>query len=300
MKKSYFICLIIIISVINVQSQEKPGPEAAELLEKIYRLDKDGEIQKAMDLLDEGLAKYDQPDYDRYFLLNYKFIHLTEQKRYNEALEPAMEKANIIKSPKQALNVAETYLRINDKLHALQWIKKGTDRGLQSYSVFNRAIYDPLRNSKQFNGLIDEVKQRNGIGLPAKSFTRKNIDGNLISLSNYKGKVVLVDFWATWCKPCIAEIPQLKKCYDQFNESGFEIIGFSEDHNPDGMKKYLKTNEMNWETVFCPLNNKDETVDLYEVENIPASFLIDKNGILREVNLTGHDLENAIQELVNE
>ncbi len=107
----------------------------------------------------------------------------------------------------------------------------------------------------------------------------------------------MLDFWATFCAPCLQEMPHLKQLYDRYKEKGFEIIEFSEDQDQGQLAAYLKNNGIAWENVFCPKAEADETVSLCKVINIPASFLVDQKGIVRHVNLSGQDLENAIVEL---
>ncbi len=263
-------------------------------------MDNEGRINDAIRLLDEGLDKYTQPDYDRYFILNYKFHILSRLKRHSEALPLAVEKANIIRSPKQALVVARAYLAVNDSQHALEWVHRSVERGLQSYDVFDDPVYEPLRRDTLFTSLVDTVKRRNGIGLEAKSFVRESISGRSLSLAQYRGKVLLIDFWATWCAPCIKQMPHLKKCYEEYRDQGFEIVGFSADTDTLRLRQYLNSNGIMWDNVFCPDGLNDETMRLYRTANIPASFLIDRLGIVRHVNLSGEGLETAIVELVNE
>ncbi len=291
-------CLLTVVSSGYALAQEEPGPEAAAMLAKVAALDQQGKIEDAFRLLDQGLEKYKEANYDRFFTLNYKFILLSRLKRYEEAVKICEEKANIIPSPKQALSVAETYLKINDRDKALDWIRKSVERGLQSYAVFNTDIYEPLRGKASFAALVETVKRRNGLGLPAPLFRRESLSGKPITLEDYRGKVVLLDFWATFCPPCLQEMPHLKKCYEEYRARGFEIVGFSEDQDQGRLAAYLKENGIAWENIFCPQGDADETVRLYKVVNIPASFLIDRNGILRQVNLSGRNLENAIEELL--
>ena len=290
--------LIVVLSGLYSLAQESPGPEATAFLEKVASLDRLGKIEDALKLLDQGVERYKEPNYDRFFTLNYKFTLLLRLNRYEDAVKIAEEKANIIQSPKQALSVAEVFLKLNNAEKALLWIGKSVDRGLQSYTVFDSEIYKPLRDRKPFLDYIEKVKRRNGIGLPAPSFRRESIAGHSVALEKNRGKVVLLDFWATFCGPCLEEMPNLKKLYDRYREKGFEIIAFSEDQDQSRLASYLKDKGISWENVLCPKAEADETVRLYRVVNIPASFLIDQNGIVRHVNLSGQDLEKAIEELL--
>jgi len=246
------------------------------------------------------LLKFKDKTYDRYALLTVKFELLSGLSKHREALEAASEKANIVTSPRQALNVAQTYIKIGDFEHALEWLEASVNRGLQSYAIFEDDTYKPLQDNTRFRNLVETVKKRNGLGLPAKPFLGKTILGQEVSLDGYKGKVLLLDFWATWCPPCLAEMPNLIKCYDEFKDRGFEIIGFAENANDDTLKKYLTKNRITWPIVSKDSDHYEAVVLSYAIKNIPGSFLIDKTGILRHVNLTGNNLRNAIDQLIKE
>jgi len=292
------LCLIALLLSRSSFAQEEPGPEAAAFLERVAALDREGKTEEALKLLDQGLGIYKEPNYDRFFTLNYKFTLLSRLNRFEDAVAVAEEKAGIIQSPKQALCVADSYLKVNNPDTALEWIGKSVDRGLQSYTIFNAEIYEPLRGRQQFISYVDTVKRRNGLGLPAPAFRRESVAGNRMDLGRYEGKVVLLDFWATFCGPCIKEMPHLKRCYEKHRERGFEIVGFSLDQDQSRLTTYIEKNGIPWEIVFCQKGEADETVRLYKVVNIPASFLVDRNGIVRHVNLAGSDLEKAIEELL--
>ena len=280
--------------------KEETSPEVSALLEQAGGLIDRGKMDEAFRLLDEALLSHKDKTYDRYALLTVKFDLLSRSGKHRDALALAIEKANIVTSPRQALNVAKTYLILNDPEHALEWLEASVERGLQSYTIFEEDVYKPLRENPRYRLLAETVKKRNGLGLPAKPFSGKTISGGDVSLDRYKGKVLLIDFWATWCPPCLAEMPNLKKCYEAFREQGFEIVGFAENDNNETLKNYLVENSIAWPIVSKDSDRYQAVVLGYAVKNIPASFLVDRAGILREVNLTGRALRNAIDRLVQE
>lgn len=300
MKPVGIFVLFVAMSALWFQAQEEPGPEASAFLQRVASLEREGKLEEALKLLDGGLAKYNNPDYDRFFTLNFKYLILVKLNRLSEAATVAAEKAGIIKSPKQARLAAEAYLKTDDPETALDWLEQSVDRGLQTYEIFDNSIYDPLRGNARFAGLVDQVKKNNGIGLPAKPFVRRNLSADEVSLHRLKGKVVLLDFWATWCPPCLEQMPHLQQCYKTYKDKGFEIIGFSGDRDLNRLTGYLKKAGIGWDIVQCPQGQDDETMVLYKIANIPASFLIDKSGVVRHVNLTGKKLEEAIASLLEE
>ena len=298
--KQIFLVIIIVASALICKSQEKVSPEVGKILEQAYNLSEQGKINDALIFLEKPLLKYKKKSNDRYFLLNLKYNLLCKLSRYQEAVKVCVEKANIITSPRQALIVAETYLKINDLKNAINWLEKSVDRGLLSYTIFDDDIYKPLRDKKRFQVLANIVKKKNGIGLPAKTFVSKTISGQKISLDMYKGQVLLIDFWATWCLPCRIEMPNVIKCYNEFKSKGFKIVGFADESYDENLKKYLSENKIEWTIVSNDEGDYRNSADIYKVTNIPASFLIDKKGILRGINLTGNKLQRAIAQLIEE
>jgi len=284
----------------GAELKEETGPEVSAVLDRALGLKEQGKTEEALGVLNDALLKHKDKTYDRYALLTVKFELLSGLSRPREALEAAVEKANIVTSPRQALNVARIYLRSGDNERALEWLEASVGRGLQSYAIFEDDAYRPLKDHPRFISLVDAVKKRNGLGLPAKPFQGKTISGRDVSMEMYRGKVLLIDFWATWCPPCLAEIPNLVKCYDAFGDKGFEIIGFAENDNDAALGDFLRKNSIAWPIVSKGDERFEAAVLGYAVKNIPASFLVDKKGILRHVNLTGDSLRDAIVQLLKE
>ena len=135
------------------------------------------------------------------------------------------------------------------------------------------------------------------IGKPASDFHVTDLKGEKLSLEQYRGQVVLLDFWATWCPPCIAEIPNVKKTYETYKDQKFQIIGISLDRSKEPLEAYIEKEELAWLHYW---DNTRKVSRLYKVQAIPSTFLIDGEGIIRKTNLRGHRLETAVAELVKE
>lgn len=115
------------------------------------------------------------------------------------------------------------------------------------------------------------------VGKPAPPFELADLSGRMIKLSDYQGKVLLVDFWATWCVTCEKEVPELKALYKEFKGSSFDILAASVDQGTPGVvAKFVSENKLPYPVVFAV----GETVNAYNVFGLPAKFLIDENGHL--------------------
>ena len=135
------------------------------------------------------------------------------------------------------------------------------------------------------------------INSPALDFQVTGLKGETLSLSQYRGQVVLLDFWATWCGPCIAEMPNVKATYAKYKNQKFEIIGISLDRSTAPLEAYIASQGIAWRQYW---DNGGRISNMYNVRAIPSTFLIDGAGIIRRVNLRGPALEMAVGELVRE
>ncbi len=125
-----------------------------------------------------------------------------------------------------------------------------------------------------------------------------DLEGNSFDLAAMKGKVVLVDFWATWCGPCIAEMPNVIAAYKKYHEQGFEIVGISLDQDEESLRKYIEKEEMPWPQFFDGKGWQNEFVAKYGIRGIPATFLVGKDGKVAASNLRGPALESKLAELL--
>ena len=133
------------------------------------------------------------------------------------------------------------------------------------------------------------------VGQKAKEITLPDTKGKTISLSSFKGKVVLIDFWASWCGPCRRSIPDLKKMYDKFQSKGFEIYGVSLDADKFAWKMAIKEDHINWIHV----NDASGAVaGPWNVNYIPNTFLLDKDGKVIAVNPSHAELDTLLRKLL--
>jgi peroxiredoxin len=126
-----------------------------------------------------------------------------------------------------------------------------------------------------------------------------DIHGNLYKLSDTKGKYVLLEFWASWCGPCLSEIPIMTKAYATFKDKGFEIFSFSIDANKDDWKKSVEKNNVTWKNVTDSKGLYSIMAAKYGVRAIPKNFLISPDGIIVAIDLRGDQLGNKLKEIFN-
>lgn len=139
------------------------------------------------------------------------------------------------------------------------------------------------------------------VGKPYTDLTLPNTNGELVALSSLvgPGHWVLLDFWATWCSPCMNEVQYLKQAYATYKDRGFEIYGISLDNNTERWKKLVAENDMPWINVLGVDEDKQSaTADLYSITGIPANFLISPDGVIAAKNLRGDELEKKLAEVL--
>lgn len=132
----------------------------------------------------------------------------------------------------------------------------------------------------------------------AKDFTQPDANGNPVSLSQFRGKYVLVDFWASWCKPCRMDNPNVVKAYNEFKDKNFTILGVSLDQNKDAWQKAIQQDNLAWTQVSDLKFWNNEAAALYGVDAIPYNVLIDPNGNIIAENLHGEEIAQTLRKVI--
>ncbi|MDX2304215.1 MAG: TlpA disulfide reductase family protein [Microscillaceae bacterium] len=257
----------------------------------------------------------------------------SQDTRYYEQLEEiyqayssqveALRKENVDNPEEEMMNIQTAYLKIQQE--SVQKVKKFIDQMKPSIVMVRAAslldrqeeieylnqlserLNKELPNSiytKQFNQELLAVNQQLeatkhlAIGKPAPEIALENPQGKLVKLSSLKGKLVLIDFWASWCKPCRMENPNVVKLYEKYKNKGFEIYGVSLDQDRESWLKAIADDKLPWMHVSDLKFWYSEAAQTYHVQAIPATYLVNADGMIVDKNLRGPALEQKVAELL--
>ena len=152
---------------------------------------------------------------------------------------------------------------------------------------------------RKLKATIDNIK-KTSLGNVAPDFTLQAPDGKNVSLADFRGKYVLLDFWASWCGPCLREVPNVKKVYDKYHDKGFEILSVSLDDKKDNWTNAIEKYDLNWVHVSSLQGWDCPVAKLYNVSGVPAMLLIDKEGKIIATKLRGELLMEKVAEQFGE
>ena len=214
------------------------------------------------------------------------------------------------------------YFALRDKMEAFQgdYAKKNNKSFVSVLIIkdlLNNPSVTPEEVSDMYNNLDAELKTNKhakkieeilenlsklAVGKKAPDFSAKSPDGNEVSLKSSLGsKVTIIDFWASWCKPCRVENPNMVALYNEFKDSGLSIIGVSLDQEGklEDWKNAIAQDNLTWYHLSNLKFWQDPIAELYNVKSIPAIFVLDANGIIVAKDIRGEELKNKVKELIS-
>jgi peroxiredoxin len=245
-----------------------------------------------------------RPYYNRYDALNKEFKDAPEEKQKEEAFLASLDQraAAIMK---EIISVKMKYVKANpSRFMALMAFNSTLPPEFDAIQAEKDylSLDEKLRNTdlgKELGERIAKVKKTQE-GAPAPDFTMNDVDGKPVKLSDFRGKWVLLDFWASWCKPCRRENPNLVKAYNDFKDKGFTILGVSLD-KPEDKEKWLeaiRTDGLAWTQLSDLKAWENEAAKLYDVNAIPMNFLINPEGKIVAKYLRGEGLHEQLRKLM--
>lgn len=180
--------------------------------------------------------------------------------------------------------------------HTLRWHADHDIALMDAMAAAAQKNHPKAELTKQLVAKVNSAK-RVAIGAVAPDFQLNNLEGKPVDLKSYRGKYVLIDFWASWCGPCRQESPTLVRLYNAFKDKGFEILTVSIDTDANKWKNAVKKDGFTWQSVSELSGYSGASSALYNITAIPSSFLLDKDGKIVAKNLRGANLEKQLREL---
>ncbi|MDA9938228.1 TlpA family protein disulfide reductase [Salibacteraceae bacterium] len=267
-----------------------------EDLEGSYVIEGNEEAQKLKELNDMLNAYVDKID-----SLNNLVGIAKSQQYYNEVafLMSAQEELQMNTGKKMRAFVVgnSTYLA---SLSAVQ--KLDPDGDFELFVKVKDDLEPKIGGTELHKGLSDQIAvwKKAQIGSEMLDITLNNPEGEPIKLFEQLGEITLVDFWASWCRPCRGENPNIVKAYEKYKSKGFTVVGVSLDEDAELWKRAIKQDNLTWTHMSDLKLWNSAVVGQYNISSVPASFLVDKNGKILAKNLRGAALDLKLMQLLGE
>jgi len=232
-----------------------------------------------------------------------KLIDLYQQNNKAKEDEKSVLEQKIDQLNKERDLIANKYIAEHpDSYFSLSLV---SDRSIIGDYEDVKPLYDELDNTVKNSITGRKLGERlnllkhSKIGEPVLNFTQNNINDKPVNMADFRGKYVLLDFWASWCHPCRQENPNVLKAYNKFREKGFTVISVSLDDSKAKWEKAVKEDKLPWPQVSDLKGFKNEVSSYYGIQAIPQCLLISPDGKIIAKNLRGEELQNKLTELFN-
>ncbi len=268
-------------------------------LEDLY-----GSHEAVITALEDALARH--PDNQRFFEVYPQLIRLYTKVGNEQSANALIErlKSGMIPDLDGYRMLFDVLVRIERYEEMLEIFKEAEQQHPDAEPILWRLahIYRKLGNIELADVYDRKADPKYELwGKPVTDFSVTDLDGSPISLQDYRGKVVLLDFWGVWCGFCIDEMPNLKKIYATYKDQGFDIIGVSLDDEESELRDYLKENDIQWRQIYSGERWKDDPLaQQYEITGVPEQWLIDRDGKLITHKARGEDLERLVLEALKD
>lgn len=252
----------------------------------------------------------------------YRFLWIEDKEMTFDATQSDFRNATVSGSETENISQELASLKKNlepgnsDKIKIEQDFVKNHPNSIVSASVLSiySSTWGKKKTEELYNFLSEEVKNttygkeiQNYINLAVEptigdkyvDFKMNDVDGNSLQLSELEGKLILLEFWASWCGPCRAENPNLVKSYENYKDKGFEIFAVSLDAEKESWEKAIAKDNLPWKHVSDLAGDKNKASIIYGISGIPDNFLINSEGVIVARNVRGDALNNKLKELLN-
>ena len=287
-------------------------------------------LEEGVVALERLFARYGEGEkptlYQWLFRCCYDYLHVTSRPndfyKELESDDPLYERWTAVMEKIQAV-FEEQLERTPDHWHTVRMLveilealgdREAVEKVLkQAQTVFEEQLAQDGNNRDAFDGLAN-IHEKLGNTELAREYKLKvdpslgwvgevlpdfsaavDLDGKPISLGDYRGKVVLLDFWAVWCGPCLGEIPGIKAVYEKYHDKGFEVIGVSLDEDAAVLREFIKEKEVPWRQILDSEGFGGTFAKRYGIRSIPAPFLIDREGKVISVKARGNLLSELVE-----